>query len=259
MAVWVADGLAERLPWLGCQDSDSITASKNSCWPCYSAVCVICPYGASDGLLANLSAFMLDFAARQKMPGANLTYFVLEQLPVLPPGVYEVSATWTENRPLADWIHPRVLELTYTFYEMAPWAKYLGDDGPPFVWDERRRFLIRAELDAAFFHLYGIERADVDLVLDSFRAFKNKQPAVFEDTKKQTNGRAREQPPCPPANVMYERTQLSSDEPAASTVNAAQAVGVTTRGRMPVSLESRTWTASGRTAISTQLPPPLPL
>ncbi|WHM39400.1 hypothetical protein [Streptomyces sp. BPTC-684] len=68
---------------------------------------------------------------------------------------------------------------------MAPWAKYLGDDGPPFVWDEERRFLIRAELDAAYFHLYGIERTDVDLVLDSFRAFKNKKPELFEDTKKE--------------------------------------------------------------------------
>ena len=29
-----------------------------------------------------------------------------------------------------------------------------GFDGPPFRWDEDRRFLIRAELDAAFFHLY---------------------------------------------------------------------------------------------------------
>jgi hypothetical protein len=25
---------------------------------------------------------------------------------------------------------------------------------PPFIWDEERRFLLRAELDAAFFHLY---------------------------------------------------------------------------------------------------------
>jgi hypothetical protein len=29
-----------------------------------------------------------------------------------------------------------------------------GHAGPPFVWDEQRRFLLRAELDAAFFHLY---------------------------------------------------------------------------------------------------------
>ncbi|MFE7234466.1 Eco57I restriction-modification methylase domain-containing protein [Streptomyces sp. NPDC001231] len=137
----------------------------------------------AEFLLANLSAFILDFAARQKYAGASLAYFLFEQLPILPPTAYDFSAPWTQDAPLADWIRPRVLELTYTSYEMAPWAKYLGDDGPPFVWDERRRFLMRAELDAAYFHLYGIERADVDLVLDSFRAFKNKQPTVFQDTK----------------------------------------------------------------------------
>ncbi|MBW8737059.1 MAG: SAM-dependent DNA methyltransferase [Streptomyces turgidiscabies] len=133
--------------------------------------------------LANLSTFALDFAARQKIQGAHLTYTYLEQLPVLPPTTYDFSAPWTQEAPLAEWIRPRVLELTYTSYEMAPWAKYLGDDEPPFVWDEERRFLMRAELDAAYFHLYGIERADVDLVLDSFRAFKNRKPVLFEDTR----------------------------------------------------------------------------
>ncbi|MFJ9089259.1 Eco57I restriction-modification methylase domain-containing protein [Streptomyces sp. NPDC102384] len=142
------------------------------------------PEGA-ELLLANLSSTVLDFAAKQKYAGASLVYFVLEQLPVLRPEVYDLTAPWTQDTPLADWIRPRVLELTYSSYEMAPWAKYLGDGGPPFVWDEERRFLIRAELDAAYFHLYGIERADVDLVLDSFRAFKNRKPELFEDTKKE--------------------------------------------------------------------------
>ncbi|MFF7605029.1 Eco57I restriction-modification methylase domain-containing protein [Streptomyces parvulus] len=145
---------------------------------------LLLPYAESAWmLLANLSSRVLDFAARNKHAGVSLSYFILEQLPVLRPEAYALSAFWTEDASLADWIRPRLLELTYTSYEMAPWAKYLGDDGPPFVWDERRRFLMRAELDAAYFHLYGIERADVDLVLDSFRAFKNKQPAVFQDTK----------------------------------------------------------------------------
>ncbi|WP_063765911.1 Eco57I restriction-modification methylase domain-containing protein [Streptomyces cellulosae] len=141
-------------------------------------------YGA-ELLLATLSSFIVDYVARQKYAGASFAYFTLKQLPVLPPSAFELSAPWTRGAPLADWIRPRVLELTYTSYEMAPWAKYLGDDGPPFIWDEERRFLIRAELDAAYFHLYGIERADVDLVLDSFRAFKNRKPELFEDTKKE--------------------------------------------------------------------------
>ena len=47
-------------------------------------------------------------------------------------------------------------------------ARDLGDDGPPFRWDEERRTLMRAELDAAFFHLYGIERDDVEYVMETF-------------------------------------------------------------------------------------------
>ena len=36
----------------------------------------------------------------------------------------------------------------------SPFARDGGYDGPPFRWDEERRFLLRCELDAAFFHLY---------------------------------------------------------------------------------------------------------
>ena len=56
----------------------------------------------------------------------------------------------------------------------------LGDNGPPFRWDEERRTLIRAELDAAYFHLYGIERDDVEHVMDSFdaqRARRSRRPS----------------------------------------------------------------------------------
>jgi hypothetical protein len=35
-----------------------------------------------------------------------------------------------------------------------PFAQDCGWPGPPFGWDEDRRFLLRCELDAAFFHLY---------------------------------------------------------------------------------------------------------
>jgi hypothetical protein len=38
------------------------------------------------------------------------------------------------------------------------------EPGPPFVWDPARRFQLRCELDAAFFHLYGIARDDVEYV-----------------------------------------------------------------------------------------------
>ena len=39
-------------------------------------------------------------------------------------------------------------------------AQDCGCSGPPFRWHEARRFLLRCELDAIFFHLYGLDRDD---------------------------------------------------------------------------------------------------
>jgi hypothetical protein len=67
-----------------------------------------------------------------------------------------------------------ILELTYTAWDLEPFAKDCGYDGPPFRWDEERRFLLRCELDAAYFHLYGIERDDVDYIMETFPIVKHK-------------------------------------------------------------------------------------
>jgi hypothetical protein len=90
--------------------------------------------------------------------------------------------TWGAGS-LRDWVTTRVLELSYTAWDVEAFAWDLGDNGAPFVWDEERRFKIRAELDAAFFHLYGVERNDVDYIMDSFRAFRNNDPERFVRTK----------------------------------------------------------------------------
>jgi hypothetical protein len=129
---------------------------------------------AIDLLSANLSSFVLDYVLRQKLAGTSVSQFILKQLPVLPPSAY---GHW------AEWIRDRVLELSFTAWDIGPFARELGDDGPPFRWDEERRFVMRAELDAAFFHLYVIDRNDVDYIMDSFRAFRNNDPSRFARTK----------------------------------------------------------------------------
>ncbi len=117
---------------------------------------------------ANLSSFVLDYAARQKLGGTHLNYFVLKQLPILAPTFYAATSAWQRSTAIRDCIHPRVLELTYTAWDLEPFAHDVGYDGPPFRWDPERRFLIRCELDAAFFHLYGLSRDDTDYVMDTF-------------------------------------------------------------------------------------------
>ncbi len=109
-------------------------------------------------LLGNMSALVLDYLARQKVGGTTLAYFVLKQLPLLPPD-------WYTHADLS-FIVPRVLELTYTAHDMAPWAKALGHDGPPFAFDPDRRGVLRAELDAFYARLYGLTRDELRYILD---------------------------------------------------------------------------------------------
>ena len=120
------------------------------------------------GLYANLSSIAFDYCARQKGGGLHLNYFTMRQLPALRPEVYAMPVPWTPSIQIRDWLLPRVLELTYTAWDLRAFAEDCGDDGPPFVWDPERRFGLRCEIDAAFFHLYGISRDDTAYILDTF-------------------------------------------------------------------------------------------
>ena len=130
-------------------------------------------------LVANLSSFVLDYIARQKVGGTHLNYFLLNQLPVLPPDVFETIAEWQPDSRLDDWMVARVLELTYTSSHLAPFARDLGYDGTPYIWNPERRAVLRAELDAAFFLLYGLDREDAEYVLDTFWVVKQNDEKTF--------------------------------------------------------------------------------
>jgi hypothetical protein len=227
-------------------------------------------------LVANLNSLVLDFVAKQKVGGANLSYFILNQLPVLPPTAFSEADI--------AFIVPRVLELVYTAWDMRPFAEDVwnelttddrppttdrrvatsdGDgkrgedrdedlsglaaasqppgqnptglaairaeivrrnaecnadaprdlfpptpgvreDGsvdfsilnsqfsiPPFRWDDQRRALIRAELDARIARLYGLTRDELRYILDphdvygpdfpgeTFRVLKEKEIKLY--------------------------------------------------------------------------------
>jgi hypothetical protein len=59
-----------------------------------------------------------------------------------------------------------VLELTYTAWDLKPFAEDLDFHGEPFRWDEVRRALLRAELDAYYAALYGLTRDELRYILD---------------------------------------------------------------------------------------------
>ncbi len=161
-------------------------------------------------LYSYLNSLVFDFITRQKMGGTNFSFFILKQLPVLPP------ETYTEKD--LEFIVPRVLELVYTAYDMQPFAQDLwGESGTriqeliiqqweknqgtkltspeqpptPFTWHPNRRALIRSELDAYYAKLYGLTRDELRYILDptevygadfpseTFRVLKNNEIKQF--------------------------------------------------------------------------------
>jgi hypothetical protein len=135
------------------------------------------------GLSANTASLVCDFAARQKIGGTNLNFFYLEQFPILPPDFYTASRL--------AFVVPKVLELTYTSNSLAPFARDLGHDGPPFAWDEDRRVSLRADLEAFYARAYGLNRDELRYILDptdvkgvdypseTFRVLKEKETRQF--------------------------------------------------------------------------------
>jgi hypothetical protein len=172
--------------------------------------------------LANLNSITLDYLSRQKVSGTSFAYFILNQLPILRPSRYSDDDFM--------FVLPRVIELIYTAWDLKGIIDEIWNDGsedlktiiskqwqenrdkagghswnppewaeisrigipmPPFKWDENRRAVIRAELDAYYANLYGLTRDELRYILDpkdvhgpdfpgeTFRVLKEKEEREF--------------------------------------------------------------------------------
>lgn len=150
-------------------------------------------------LLGNLNSLIFDFVTRQKMGGANLNFFIVKQLAVIPPNRY--------SKEFVSIVTPKVFELSYTTWDLQPfaddvwrdaspelktsfvhqweesaiatsgghrnaklpdWSESISDGFPypPFKWNDARRSVLRSDLDARFAKLYGLNRDELRYILD---------------------------------------------------------------------------------------------
>ena len=108
--------------------------------------------------VGSASSLTFDYVVRQKVGGRNFNFFIVKQLPVVPPERYTEADV--------GYIVPRFLELVYVTHDIEPFARDVGIEGPPFAWDEQRRAMLRAELDAYYAALYGLTRKQLRYILD---------------------------------------------------------------------------------------------
>lgn len=116
-------------------------------------------------LLAVMSSYVFDYCLRLKLGGSHVSDYIMRQIPVPEPGSE------------LDGVKDLVIELTYTASDLTAFAHDMGYGLEPFRWDDGRRFLLRSELDARMFHIYGIERDDVDYIMDTFPIVRRKDEA----------------------------------------------------------------------------------
>ena len=159
-------------------------------------VCITPAYGFSDSVpviyndnssgddelfccfVANLNSVVLDFIVRRKMSYVTLSYFILNQLPIISPDYYlhkiklnnNLSIEKNESNlvSLKSYIARAVLELTFNANNLKYFAKDLKYFGEPFKWNKERRLEITSELDAIFAHLYGITYPELSHILTTF-------------------------------------------------------------------------------------------
>jgi hypothetical protein len=121
----------------------------------------------APAFLACLNSFVLDFCARQKLGGSSFSYFIMRQLPIPDHSLFGSQCPWDHSETISDWIKSRVLELSFTSWDVAGFGADFGAL-VPFKWNEDRRFQLRSELDAAFFHIYQLDRESSEYVMDTF-------------------------------------------------------------------------------------------
>ena len=158
--------VASIFPVVGCGHTLPILVSGDEALNADNAACVV----------ANLNSVCFDFVTRQKVQGTHLTWYTVEQLPVIAEETYDRRFGVKTAREI---VRDHVLRLTYTANDMIPFARDMGYDGPPFIWNEEERRHLRARLDALYFHLYGLSRDDAGYVMDTFPIVRREDMAAF--------------------------------------------------------------------------------
>ena len=158
--------IATIIPWCGVSYTIPMLRSANGELTASDAAC----------LQSTLSSFCFDYASRQKLQGASMSLGSLEQLPVIAPDDYDRRF---DDKTAREIVREHVLELTYTAHDMEPFARDLGYEGQPFVWNDEDRRHLRARLDALYFHLYGLSREDAGYVMDTFPIVRREDEKRF--------------------------------------------------------------------------------
>lgn len=139
-------------------------------------------------LLATLNSIVVDYVERIKQSGSHVSFFLIQQLPVLPPEAFKEQDV--------AFICERVAKLTRTADDINEvWLT----DYPAYTFQApEERLQIRCELDAYIARMYGLTREELHYILDpadamndptfpsvTFPGLKNKELKLYGEYRTQ--------------------------------------------------------------------------
>jgi hypothetical protein len=125
-------------------------------------------------LCAQYNSFVFDFLARQFLTQPSIPQSTFEQLPAV--SIDRLRTGTAAVARIDEFIFKRSVALCATGLELEDWSRECGQ-AEPSDWDPAGRGIVRAELDAVFFHLFGVARDDVDYIMETFPIVKRKDMA----------------------------------------------------------------------------------
>ncbi len=124
-------------------------------------------------LMCSFNSFVLDYVARQKLGGNNLSQFITKQLPV--PSPKHFDHIYYEETPVRDVLQELALNLIYNSHDLDAISEIYNQDvfkySNP---DGKTREEIRIEIEAIMCHIYGISDDDFEKVFDTFEQIKER-------------------------------------------------------------------------------------
>ncbi|MXZ55347.1 MAG: hypothetical protein F4Z14_04165 [Gammaproteobacteria bacterium] len=171
------------VPYVAASNTLCLLLSEYESLDDYATVCTF--------LTGNFGSLIFDFVARCKLHGNHMNWFILEQLPCVP--IERYNTIKFGSKSAGEVVRDIVLELIYTSHALGAFAaalNYVDKDNqvyPPFSWNPVRRRMLRAKLDAVYFHLYGItDPANIDHIHAFFRVEEEAELARFGDLQSKT-------------------------------------------------------------------------
>lgn len=186
--------------------------------------------------LSQVSSVIFDFFVRQKLGGTNMTYGYVNQFPSLSPKTFTkndelyliprvvelaysawdiknafddlwavsdealqqaIKQQWEENAAACGGANAWDIPTWADEHPHIAWDQNEGIPLTPFRWDDARRLQLKAEIDAYYALMYGLEREELAYILDpkavmgddfpseSFRVLKEKEIKLYGEFRTQ--------------------------------------------------------------------------